>query len=742
MPSDPAPATKSVQTGERSKKAGSLPPRPRLVLRVGFAGRKELTEEERDLVAGSLESVMQTLARRLSSIAPGTPVDAGKEPAVSAFFSRKCPLLRLVTGLCEGADAVAAEVLTKIDVSPDAGSSPPDRGSCIETELAAVLPFDVQTYRGSRPAAFLPEFDEQLSRCAWVLALDGIYEKPTPDTPLAKHRRSRAYRGQSAFLLRQSDILIAAANPDDPGKAGGTLETVREALAFDLPVILIHTGKPTTDQAIYLIEPGDSLPNELAESPLLAADREARLNEWVTQLTADPDDGLATDSPHGAEYKKHGELLLTEFFDQADSPNRQEKEWMNRLRKFAWTFFEKRFKGGEKVASDPKLAPYSFYRQRSTTLNYHYSALYRGAFFLNYVLAIAAVVLAAVSLTLLGTASHTGVGRNITEVLAKGGIRVSEAVVSAKPEPWLLPVLLALAAGKFGILFVISSNTRRANQEKWNDRAVDTRYLAERLRGMFYLPEAGSNQPPVAAPPQFASRVVRQSAVDWLFDAIVRSISPADLEAARETQIPSHDGKSTVAVKNLLTLNPKATIGKVRDAWVGEQAKYHKNNTHAMHAMHHFLEIVQKRLSWIVIGVVASDIILIGGKVLHWFSEDWMHFAKAATPWLIATSAVLPAIVAALSGIRFQSECQRLAERSAVMKVILAGRPQASPGPAPKGRFAQADRLAKRIQSDSATDPGTWSHEVLSLTERIATDFVQEAAEWSVLYAKEVSEPG
>jgi hypothetical protein len=193
------------------------------VLRVGFAGRKELTEEERGVVAGSLESVMQTLAQRLSSIAPGTPVDAGKEPAVSAFFSRECPLLRLVTGLCEGADAVAAEVLTKIAVSRDAGSSRPGREACIETELAAVLPFDVETYRGSRPAAFLPKFDEQLSRCAWVLALDGIYEKPTPDTPLAKHRRSRAYRGQSAFLLRQNDILIAAANPDDPGKAGGTL---------------------------------------------------------------------------------------------------------------------------------------------------------------------------------------------------------------------------------------------------------------------------------------------------------------------------------------------------------------------------------------------------------------------------------------------------------------------------------------------------------------------------------------
>ena len=248
---------------------------------------------------------MQTLAKRLSSIAPGTPVEAGKEPPVSAFFSKECPLLRLVTGLCEGADAVAAEALTKVSVSPDAGASCPLGTTCIETELAAVLPFDVETYRASRPAAFLPQFDDQLSRCAWVLALDGIYDKPNPDTPFAHHRRSRAYRGQSAFLLRQSDIVIAAANPDESGKPGGTLETVREALTFDLPVIFIHTGKPTIDQAIYLIEPGDSLPNELAETPPNSAERETRLKAWVTQITADPE--RAEDAIRNAS-ASHGEV--------------------------------------------------------------------------------------------------------------------------------------------------------------------------------------------------------------------------------------------------------------------------------------------------------------------------------------------------------------------------------------------------------------------------------------------------
>ncbi len=41
------------------------------------------------------------------------------------------------------------------------------------------------------------------------------------------------------------------------------------------------------------------------------------------ELTADPVNGLTTDSPHGAEYRKHGESLLTQFFDCGDSPARQ-----------------------------------------------------------------------------------------------------------------------------------------------------------------------------------------------------------------------------------------------------------------------------------------------------------------------------------------------------------------------------------------------------------------------------------
>ena len=213
---------------------------------------------------------------------------------------------------------------------------------------------------------------------------------------------------------------------------------------------------------------------------------------------------------------------------------------------------------------------------------------------------------------------------------------------------------------------------------------------------------------------------------------------------AQPQELPAYNGSGTVIVKKLLTVRPREVAETVRDAWIGEQAKYHERNSATMRALHHAADKAAVVLGTTVIFVVALDLILIGGKVLHWLPEPWVPFAKAATPWLIFISAVLPAVVAALGGIRFQSECQRLAERSAVMRTVLSGRINAVPGE-PRGRIDLADDLSRRIAAASAvpaTNPGSWAHDTLRLSERVATDFVQEAAEWSVLYAKEVSDPG
>jgi hypothetical protein len=703
------------------KPAGLDHPRP--VLRVGFAGTQHLPADTAGLEI-KLEEIFTTIARRLVEIAPGPPVH-GKDPTglVTQFYSRDLPLLRLITGLCQGADDLAARILPAV-------RSHAEFGRHIETELAAVIPFDVATYRKSRPADYLAAFDAQASSCSYILALDGCYDKPPTETPLSEERRSRAYRGQAALLLRQSDLLIALADPATSQGVGGTMDTVRAALRFNLPVVFLHPGAGQ----VRILEPGDDVPSQFSALKTEQVNWTEKLRLWVTRLTADPDMDLVSQPFAKRDYSIR---LLEEFFEEGAGESRPPGNPRQRtIGEFLWD----KFIGwcqpdGERPKSDESLQPYGRWRERSTSLNYYYSGNYRGSFLLNYILAATAVGLATLSLVLLAFDGHR----------------------------WLIPTLVGLALAKLGIVGWIYLNTLRANSGEWNDRAVDYRYLAERLRAMFYLPKIGSFQPPAATPPAHANRAVRQSAADWLLNAIVRSISPASLSLT--ATVPVNLGGAPVHLR-ILRPAPEAVVEAVRDGWVWEQSVYHDRAARTMQNAYLFMEHWVKALNATVIGVVLVDLIialLTGTGILP--ERNSLH--HLLTPWLMFLAALLPALVASLNGIRFQSECRRLAERSAIMRAILRGsdpedgqkshragflpalfpgwfRKKSAPAPAEmrQGRWAAANSLAAEIRQarTGPADEAAWTPEVLRLTESVAEVFVQEVAEWSVLYAKELPE--
>ena len=310
-------------------------------------------------------------------------------------------------------------------------------------------------------------------------------------------------------------------------------------------------------------------------------------------------------------------------------------------------------------------------------------------FVLNYTLAVCAVFLAALSLVLLGLAHSQRVA-------------AEDAVPQAA---WLVPVLLLLGAGKLWIVVWIYRNTHQANHGDWNDKAVDYRYLAERLRSMFYLPRIGSFQPPAAGPPHYVCRVVRQSAVDWLFDAFTRSISPAQLSIARKETIKDSNG-TPHGEATVIRLDAATVLSDVSDRWIDGQAIYHDRNVRTMFRMQTFTEKAGGWLSKAVIGFVIVDLLILLCERRQVLPEQWAVAAQLATPWLIFLAALLPAAVASINGIRFQSECKSLAERSAVMRTVLRGHDTS--GGQEAGRRAEACRLASRIttaRADSATDP-------------------------------------
>ncbi|HEY0793384.1 MAG TPA: hypothetical protein VGD78_20145, partial [Chthoniobacterales bacterium] len=99
------------------------------------------------------------------------------------------------------------------------------------------------------------------------------------------------------------------------------------------------------------------------------------------------------------------------------------------------------------------------------------------------------------------------------------------------------------------------------------------------------------------------------------------------------------------------------------------------------------------------------------------------------TALLVPLTALLPAAVASLNGVRFQSECDRLAERSKVMAGLLFE------------RSAAAQKLLERMRearNNPDGDEGGWATEGLLFAESCARIMADEVADWSVLYSKNV----
>lgn len=663
--------------------ATAVPP-PDLVLRVGFAGNRRLPADAAALDA-VLDTILQTAARRLAAI----PVPEGERAAstkIARFYSGARPLLRLVTGLAEGGDEHAAAALDRLD-APGLG---------VRTELAAILPFGADAYRATRDETFRADFDRRRAACAYVLELDGIHTRQeSPEPPIHPRRRARAYRAQSTLLLRHIDFLVAAADFTAAAKPGGTVETVRKALAFDLPVVVIDLGG---GGGVRLVEPEQDLTEALEEAPADPAAWPQRLGGWVQSVVADPDGPKAPGHSAPAELRAR-DAVIEEFLLHADLPPRDRGGTQRKtFRERRWNQFERFFRRLPAPGSDEKLPPFATYRDRATALNYHYSGLYQGAFVLNYTLAVVAVFIAALSLVLVGRfAVHPVAGEHL----------------------WLG----SLALVKLGLLGWIFLNTRGDQRGDWSDRAADYRYLAERLRTMYYLPRLGSFQSPAPVTPKFASRNVRQSAVDWLFEAITRSVHPGVLATA------GGDGGKALRpdAAGALRFIAERWIGSPRDPANPEAAPgsgqifYHQRNHDTLGRMY---ERLDHWVQWLNVAVILVVLVDLAAIALEWDPEhSW-------SVWLLFAATVLPAAVASLNGLRFQSECQRLAERSDIMFGLL------------KDRLAQADHLREEMRTVAGTadDLGSHGAKVLELAENVARELVEEVAEWSVIYAKDVTD--
>jgi hypothetical membrane protein len=657
--------------------------KPALVIRLGFAGARAV--EDADQLSVRLRAVFERIAEILVAGA-----DVARE-----WYAPGTPVLRLTTGLAEGADLIAARSFR------DASGA---TGAAVVAEAAAVVPFSRETYRSSLDPAYWQRFDEELAHCRGrVIELDGRYiAKPSPpaeenDKGFGRYVRSRAYRGQATVLLRQCDLLLAAYDPSVPPKAGGTVETVRNALELGIPVVVIPLGLGVGPDDVAILRNREEWQEyRLAPKPEWRDDLADVLHQWVIPppLSAGRHSAALAASAHEAME------LVSEFFGALPRVT-----WLARQRQNRWAWFESWFKpapsdAGGAIAPAPAAAapdansssapavatdPFKPYRDRAAYLARFYNSIYRGTFLMNYFLAIVAILVAVIDLRLIlaDWPNHNALKEYI---------------------------LLLLTLTELTILLIIVFSTEEANHHDFNGKAIDHRYLAERLRAQPFLAMVHSGRPPTPGPILHAARAVRLTVVEWLFQAIVRQ---GDLAVSPCSTDPEH------------------CLAKLKSKWLEIQAAHHEANAAKMAAMREFAEKYARWCGVGVVGIVVVDLIivvLILARILH---HPYTVPTFVLSTALVPLTALLPALVASLNGVRFQTECDRMAERSTVMFQLLVDRSVAAD--------ALIDRIA-RSRAIPADDDGAWSAECLLFAESCARVMADEVADWSVLYSKNIFE--
>jgi hypothetical protein len=477
-------------------------------------------------------------------------------------------------------------------------------GACpADWTVEAVLPFPKDEYL--KDFAQSAAGDGRDVRQAFETSLKRaavVTEVPTPDAG----SRDQGYVASGGFMLRQIDVLVAVWDGQEP-KPGGTGAIAQKACEGSIPVIWIATGG---EHPIALIE---SFRND---KPVRSA---AAWSERTVQEALDSI--LAAPSSDAFGYPRSPRTRLDQFYAESWRP----ASWASSFdllkrgatgqRPLRLVIPAEPLKVLEadfnKLVDDaPDAGPLS---QRlkdvlaprhawADSLAVYFSHRYRNAYVLSYLLA-ALAVLIAVSGAYAGEASW------------KLGSVGAELVV---------------------IVFIILL-VRYGSANAWHERWIDYRLVAESLRHaryLAYVSEFGLVQ---------QKRISNQPWTIWYIRASLRELGLPDAVLDRSYQRP--------------------LLQSVLQHEVQTQRHWHEANVDAMHKLDHFLHWLANLcfyLTLLALGLGFVALVIIA-PLPDEQEADWLKLVK---PFLLLFAAGLPALGAALTGIRVQGGFDDSKERS------------------------------------------------------------------------------
>jgi hypothetical protein len=411
-----------------------------------------------------------------------------------------------------------------------------------------------------------------------------------------------AYAAAGRIVLNQSDLLIVVWDGHEPQGAGGTVHTLHQALAFNVPVLWIDAHAPHTWQIVRSASEVPCLNNSARCTPRASGSTAAELESTMAQLV---EELLSPPIPEGSGQLSEG---LELFLDRVPPVHLA----------FLWSPFRRIFGGRSATSrSKPDLqTAYSSprsgiemlqrqYRWADELANY-FGQCYRSGFIAAYLLSALAVASALTPWTL----EHAHY-KYLAEQL-EPGLVVFESVV-------ILAIVGIVGGGRY---------------RRWHEKWMNYRLMAELIRHVEILAPLGGGRPFPRVLPHLAQyRGAENSEVYWHVRRIERAAALPD---------------TRLDVPYL-----RAYLTELKQALQG-QVHFHRRTQRVSKRIEHRLH----RLGLILFGLT-----LISSLVHLQFVSSGSH-TQPLGALLTAICCLCPVLGATFAAINNQGEFARVAKRS------------------------------------------------------------------------------
>jgi hypothetical protein len=590
----------------RSDKVGAndpaalRPPKPPAFLRVAVTGHRPKKDHALDV--GKVTEACKDVFDDLAACLATSD---------SQVFAVGAPVLALVSPLAEGADQIAAEALFSREES-----------SRVRRRLEVVLPFGVEAYAGA--------FDDPKAAQAmrgWLGKAEtrmilSDWTPPVGDAdPLAAYWRDERYATLGSVLLDEADVLIAIWDGLPARGRGGAADVVIEAITRRIPVIWIAPVDGTI--RLLMVSPAYQDVFQMIRRGAPILDRPL-LEDVLAPLLSPP----LTPPAHGDGDELAGSAELIRYLEREAVP--KATRWSIYHNVLVLPARRGLFRRGGQ-GKTPPMAEFTLGCDHVAQdfANPDWTGMPAGAGAFGRARSTLSEAWSAADA--IGTRLGHIYRSIYVLIFGLGALAVAIGLMAL-----VLGHHSLFATAEFAILFLAWRIYAAGKDQKHHKRLIAARELSEQVRahwGAALLGLAGRRRLAADAP-----------WTAWLFNAYVGPTGAPDLDAGPR------------ALRDIAVA--------VRDGVVRAQQAYHQRNADGLFHIHRRLERWGLRVLMLALlssATLAVTTFMLGEAKPSEPPEGWLPILMTV---LMVMNGALPALGAALAGLRYQGDFERFSDRS------------------------------------------------------------------------------